>query len=275
MAPWHHRQVICWNRRESDSSHLCLLSPQRETWTFKEWELKRYRFCSLCGHGVTFLSETILCHHHIWHQTNLNFRRRIIAGFKEAFTTRQVTCKPQHGISKEWSMQVHSTCYKFVSHWPDYYDRSHEAHEWDAPRFLSHEQSTNKTDVACLMEINLHNLKHIWSERDFQNDNVPQKAVSSSKMNCNNSSCCWLICLKSASFNSEPYHAAMNSSQLCAEEEFLKLLEFPLTLVIISSNLLFLCLSLHIYEIYKICKHFQNMSWKEIRFEEVLSSGFV
>lgn len=115
MAPWHHRQVICWNWRESDNLHLCLLSPQRETWTFKEWELKRYRFCSLCGHGVTFLCETILCHHHIWHQTNSTFRRHIIAGFKEVFTTHQVTCVPQQGISKERSRQVHSTCYKFVS----------------------------------------------------------------------------------------------------------------------------------------------------------------
>lgn len=34
---WHHRQVICWGH-SSQTGHLCLLSPQGETWTSKEWE---------------------------------------------------------------------------------------------------------------------------------------------------------------------------------------------------------------------------------------------
>lgn len=42
---WHHRQVICWGQ-SSQTGHLCLLSPQGETGTSKDWELNCQRFSS-------------------------------------------------------------------------------------------------------------------------------------------------------------------------------------------------------------------------------------
>lgn len=42
---WHHRQVICWGQ-SSQTGHLCLLSPQGETGTSKDWELHCQRFSS-------------------------------------------------------------------------------------------------------------------------------------------------------------------------------------------------------------------------------------
>lgn len=99
------------------------------------------------------------------------------------------------------------------------------------------------------MEINFHNLKHIWSEIDFQSDKTLQKFVVWVK---------WIVTIligfglfvwNLPALDSEPYHATQNSSQLCAEEGFPKPLEFSLTLVIILSNLLFLWLSLLIYEV--------------------------
>lgn len=141
-------------------------------------------------------------------------------------------------------------CHSFEGSRTDLINKTdHEACKWDTLRLLSHEWSTNKTDLACLMKINFHKLKCFWSGPDFQNDTLPQKLVSLNKMNCNNSKSCWLISLKFASFIQRTFPHHTNSLQLHAGKRSLKLLEFPVTLVKIWSKSSFLGLSLLIYEI--------------------------
>lgn len=114
---------------------------------------------------------------------------------------------------------------------------------------MRHPKNTNKTDLARLREVSLHNLKHLKSTRLSEWQNATE--VGQLKWTVTILIGFALFVWNSPALDSDPYHSAWSSPHLYTEERFLEVLAFPLTLVIILSNLLFVWLSLLIYVVNK------------------------
>lgn len=184
--------------------------------------------------------------------------RCLIARFKEVFTTCQITCAPQQGLSKERSMQVHSTCYKFIS-----LSDSFKGSRIDLINKMDHTRHMNGIpwDSSVMSKVLTKQIRHVWWKLISTTWNTFEVKLTFKVTKHYRSLSVWvkwivtiligfgLFVWNLPALDSEPYHATQNSSQLCAEEGFPKPLEFSLTLVIILSNLLFLWLSLLIYEV--------------------------
>lgn len=182
----------------------------------------------------------------------------LIARFKEVFTTRQVTCAPQQGISKERSVQVHSTCYKFLS-----LPNSFEGSRIDLINKTDHMRHINGIpwDFSVMSKVLTKQIWHVWWKLISTTWNTFEVNQTFKMTKRHRNLSVWvkrtvtiltglgLFVWNLPALDNKPYHAPQNSSQLCAEEGFLKLLEFPLTLVIILSNLPFIWLILLIYEV--------------------------